>query len=105
MTKGWKIALLVSAAVALAPGALAQAAPTAAPGYVKPKTAWGAPDLQGFWSNTSLTTMQRPAGADKLVMNEEEARRLANRNVYSAAQREEAGASKVDAKSSAELLS
>jgi hypothetical protein len=49
--------------------------------------------------------MQRPAGVDKLVMNEEEADRLARRNVYSAVAREEAGASKVDEKSSAELLS
>ncbi len=73
--------------------------------YQKPKTSWGVPDLQGFWSNTSLTTMQRPPGAGKLVMTEEEARTLARRNVYSAAQREEAGASKVDEKSSAELLS
>jgi hypothetical protein len=97
-----KTALLASMVLAVAaPGAFAQAAP----GYQKPKTSWGAPDLQGFWSNTSLTTMQRPAGADKLVMNEEEAATLARRNVYSAAQREEAGASKVDAKSSAELLS
>jgi hypothetical protein len=94
-------ALLATAVLALAMPAFAQAAP----GYQKPKTAWGAPDLQGFWSNTSLTTMQRPAGAEKLVMSEDEAKKLANRNVYSAAQREEAGASKVDAKSSAELLS
>ncbi len=103
------LALLASAALAVAiaaPVASAQAGPgEAAPGFVKPKTSWGAPDLQGFWSNTSLTGMQRPAGADKLVMTQEEADRLARRNVYSAAQREESGASKVDAKSSAELLS
>jgi len=105
MTKSWKIALLCAAAALIAPAALAQAAGDAAPGYVKPKTSWGAPDLQGFWSNTSLTTMQRPAGAEKLVMTEEEAKKLANRNVYSAAQREESGQSKLDAKSSAELLS
>jgi hypothetical protein len=72
--------------------------------YVKPKTSWGAPDLQGFWTNTSFTSMQRPAGADKLVLNEQEAQALARRNVYTAARREEAGASKVDEKSSAALL-
>jgi hypothetical protein len=103
--KGWKVALLVSAAALLAPGALAQSAGDAEPGYVKPKTSWGAPDLQGFWSNTSLTGMQRPAGAEKLVMNQDEAAKLARRNVYSATQREEAAVSKVDAKSSADLLS
>jgi hypothetical protein len=82
-------------------GASAQSAP----GYQPAKTSWGAPDLQGFWSNTSLTTMQRPAGAKGLVANAAEADALAHRNVYSAAQREEAGASKVDEKSSKELLS
>lgn len=99
MKSRMKSALLLAAAFFAAPAAFAQA------GSDKPRTSWGAPDLQGFWSNTSLTSMQRPAGAEKLVMNEEEARKLANRNVYSAAQREEAGASKVDAKSSADLLS
>jgi hypothetical protein len=94
-------AVLVTVAMIAAPSVTAQAGAT----YQKPKTSWGAPDLQGFWSNTSLTNMQRPASVDKLVMNEEEADRLARRNVYSAVAREEAGASKVDEKSSAELLS
>jgi hypothetical protein len=96
-------ALMASAVLvcAAAPIAFAQAAP----GYEKPKTSWGVPDLGGFWSNTSLTAMQRPAGADKLVMTEDEAAKLAKHNVYSAAQREEAGASKVDKASSDKLLS
>jgi hypothetical protein len=105
MSKSWRVALLCAAAALIAPAALAQSAGDAAPGYVKPKTPWGVPDLQGFWTNTSLTGMQRPQGAEKLVMNAEEADKLAHRNVYAAAQREEAGASKVDAKSSADLLS
>ena len=34
-----------------------------------PKTSWGAPDLQGFWSNATLTSLVRPAEyADRLVM-------------------------------------
>ena len=82
-----------------APAALAQA------GYEKPKTSWGVPDFQGYWTNQSLTTMQRPDGAEKLVLTEKEAEQLTHRNVYSAAEREEAGASKLDEKSSAELLS
>ena len=81
-----------------APSALAQAA------YEKPKTSWGVPDFGGFWTNTSLTAMQRPPGAEKLVMTQEEADALTHRNVYSAAEREEAGASKVDAASSEKLL-
>ena len=74
-------------------------------GYETPRTSWGVPDFTGFWTNTSLTSMQRPATADKLVLNAEEAGKLARLNVYSAAEREEAGASKVDAASSAQLLS
>jgi len=74
-------------------------------GYGTPRTSWGAPDLGGFWTNTSLTTMQRPSGADKLVLNDTEAAELARRNVYSSAAREEAGASKVDEASSRQLLS
>ncbi len=101
MTPSIKIGLLaVGIVCAAAPMAFAQAAP----GYEKPKTGWGAPDLGGFWTNTSLTAMQRPAGADKLVMTQDEAEKLAKHNVYSAAQREEAGASKVDAASSEKLL-
>lgn len=101
MKPSMKSGVLALAVVCAAAPAFAQAAP----GYVKPKTSWGAPDLGGFWSNTSLTAMQRPAGAEKLVMSEDEASALARHNVYSAAQREEAGRSKVDAESSAKLLS
>ncbi len=94
--------LLLSAALAaLGAPALGQAAAS----YETPHTSWGAPDLQGFWSNTSLTTMQRPAGAEGLVLTEEQAVQLARHNVYSAAAREESGASKVDAESSRKLLS
>ena len=52
-----------------------------APGYVLPKTAWGAPDLQGFWNNTSITSLQRPGGVDKLVLTPAEADRVVNRNM------------------------
>jgi hypothetical protein len=71
-----KSGLLASAALALAAILATPASAQAAFEYQKPKTSWGAPDLQGFWTNTSLTAMQRPAGADKLVLNEEEAEKL-----------------------------
>lgn len=100
MRHGLAVTVLVTLCSAAAPAALAQA-----DGYETPRTSWGAPDFGGFWTNTSLTTMQRPAGADKLVMTEAEAAALARRNVYSAAEREEAGASKVDEASSRKLLS
>ncbi len=108
-------ALLASVAVMALPaaaqiaGKVAATAPTvqgpSGDAYKKPKTSWGAPDLQGFWSNASLTTMQRPAGATAVVVSEQEATALAKRNVYSVVQKQEAGASKVDEKSSKELLS
>lgn len=82
MTKRHLSAKLM-AGVALACAALMGGAAVAdtAPGYVTPKTSWGAPDLQGFWNNTSITSLQRPGGVDKLVLNETEANRVVNRNI------------------------
>jgi len=51
-----------------------------APGYAPPKTSWGAPDLQGFWNSTSITSLQRPAGVEKLVVSEAEGRTIVNDN-------------------------
>src|SRR5690242_13625514 len=88
--------LLGAAAIAQTPAPQTPAAPAAAAaqplaptpwetiheaGYKAPKTAWGAPDLQGFWNNTSITSLQRGADAKSLVVNEKEANRLVNRNV------------------------
>ncbi len=44
--------------------------------YTKPKTTWGAPDIAGLWTNQSLTAMQRPEGATKLVPTQKEAEDL-----------------------------
>ncbi|MEQ1610640.1 MAG: hypothetical protein ABL956_17000 [Hyphomonadaceae bacterium] len=84
-----------------APTAFAQAAP----GNAKPKTAWGAPDIQGFWTTQSLTPMQRAEDVKNLVLTDQEAEKLLYNNRYSQAARQEAGVSKVDAESSAKLLS
>jgi hypothetical protein len=51
-----------------------------ADGYTPPKTRWDAPDLQGFWNSTSITSLQRPAGVDKLVVSELEGRAIVNDN-------------------------
>ena len=32
-----------------------------------PRTAWGAPDLSGVWSNETLTPFERPAGAPEFI--------------------------------------
>jgi hypothetical protein len=50
-------------------------------GYKAPKTKWGAPDLQGFWNNTSLTSLSRNNGAASLRLTEQQADRIVNRNI------------------------
>jgi hypothetical protein len=55
----------------LAPTALAQAS-----SYQRPHTSWGAPDLQGFWTNASITKMARPPGTAPLVLTPEQAKAL-----------------------------
>ena len=62
--------LTVLAAVA----AIAALTPIAADAQSVPRTAWGAPDLQGVWDFRSLTPMERPADlADTEVFTAEEA--------------------------------
>ncbi|MBI1361997.1 MAG: hypothetical protein GC155_17105 [Alphaproteobacteria bacterium] len=108
VSRGVVSALIGAVVLAAPPLAGAQTAPAVradvSPGYKPPKTGWGVPDLQGVWNNASLTTMQRPAAATKLVVTPDEAAALANKNVYSVVARQESGRSKVDAKSSEELL-
>jgi len=58
--------------------ALAQAAGV----YAPPKTAFGAPDLQGVWTNQSITGLTRPPGVTALSVSEEEARRIVASNLW-----------------------
>jgi hypothetical protein len=46
------------------------------PAYSAPKLKIGQPDLQGFWHNTTLTKLMRPAGVTSLVYSEAEVARL-----------------------------
>src|SRR5215471_8476560 len=46
---------------------LAVAATAHAGPYHPPRTAWGAPDLQGTWTNFSLTRLERPVGVPARV--------------------------------------
>ena len=77
---------LLALGLAIAPAALAQA------GYTPPKTSWGVPDLQGNWTNASITRMthtraegsgigrhQRPSGVRAEVAGLGMAPRLAAR--------------------------
>ena len=61
-------------AVSLASGTLAQ------PAYHAPRTSFGDPDLQGLWTNASITTLERPPGITSLVITPAEAARLEKAN-------------------------
>jgi hypothetical protein len=51
------VRLALAAAIWLCAAAAVHAGP-----YRAPRTAYGQPDLQGFWSNASLTDLERPPG-------------------------------------------
>jgi hypothetical protein len=75
MTRNILIPACAALALAFAPAVLAQA-----PAYSPPKTSWGVPDLQGYWTNSSITRMTRPAGIDTLVITPEQARALEDKD-------------------------
>src|SRR5262245_27707820 len=78
---GWRAA---AAAVALVAAISTQGTSSAAQSGVQraaastsspPRTPWGHPDLQGVWTNSTTTPLERPADlADKAVLTEEERR-------------------------------
>ncbi len=93
-------ALALATAICLGPicaglaarAAPAQAAPAhAAKPYRTPRTAYGQPDLQGFWTNGSLTRLERPAGEPLSFATPAEARAYARRRVGDWARGEAAG--------------
>jgi len=52
----------------------AAAVPAAGQKWTAPQTPWGHPDLQGLWTNATVTPFERPAElADKPVLTEQEA--------------------------------
>ena len=59
---------------------------TPAKPYAAPRTQDGQPDLQGFWSNTTYTPLQRPNNVNKEFYTKEEAQEIVKR---AAAQEEE----------------
>ena len=56
--------------------ALVAGAASAAPAYKAPRTKFGAPDLQGIWTNTALTFLQRPPIFKGLIATEAEAKMM-----------------------------
>jgi hypothetical protein len=75
MRVGAGLAVLIAA---LWPAAMAQEA------YQPPKTSWGVPDLQGNWTNSSVTKLTRMAGVDKLVLTPEEAHAIETKDFNNA---------------------
>jgi hypothetical protein len=72
-----RFALLALAITSLP--ALAFAAPAAA--YHAPKTPWGAPDLQGRWTNATITPFERDAKyGDRLALTDSEVKGLEGAN-------------------------
>ena len=70
--------LILALAAALAAAPLAHAAPAGKPApYKAPRTAFGQPDLSGYWSNSTLTPMTRkPELGDRLVYTPAEVKKL-----------------------------
>jgi hypothetical protein len=48
--------------------------------YVAPRTADGQPDLQGYWSNSTYTPLERPANITREFFTPEEAAQIAKQN-------------------------
>jgi hypothetical protein len=70
---GLATATITAQSGSLAPGAMYGADPS----YKAPRTADGHPDLQGVWSNNSVTPMTRPAQwKDKAVITDQELKEL-----------------------------
>jgi hypothetical protein len=65
--------LACSFAIAAMTASAAIAQTEASTTYRAPRTEFGDPDLQGLWTNASITTLERPQWATKLVMTPEEA--------------------------------
>ena len=71
MTRQSLVSIGVLAAVAAV--VVCSAGPVVAQdGYVVPRTEYGHPDLQGFWSNQTYTPLERPRDVDKAYYTEEE---------------------------------
>src|SRR5579863_3539248 len=72
-------ALLAGAAISAlaAPAVFADTAAPAAGAYKAPMNAYGQPDLEGTWTNATLTALERPAQyGGRSVLTEEEVTKI-----------------------------
>jgi hypothetical protein len=71
------LASLIGVALALSAPTASAAESKARTSYKAPRTADGHPDLQGFWTNSTITELQRPTEyGDRLVLSDEEVAKL-----------------------------
>jgi hypothetical protein len=94
-------ALVVAGMMALVPlGAAAQTAPGTkkpARAWTPPKTPWGEPDLQGVYSNKTITPFERPAEfAGKAELSDEETAALESRVVDRSADKRDGKGTEAD---------
>ncbi|HKQ15316.1 MAG TPA: hypothetical protein VJT80_17905 [Steroidobacteraceae bacterium] len=69
----------IQLSIAVASSVLFACMTAAADTYKAPRTSDGQPDLQGFWTNATLTPVERPASlGNKLVLSEAEAKAMEN---------------------------
>ncbi len=80
----FKTALHAGLCVLLSQSALAQ-------DTAKPQTEHGVPDLQGTWSNASITNLTRPRGIDVLTVSVEDAIELERSNIWNRVGASQAG--------------
>jgi len=79
MGKRWMSVAVSAGLLGIAALSQAQAAPDKP--YKPPHNRFGAPDLEGIWNNSSITTLERPASLSSLVMTEGQATELERRAV------------------------
>lgn len=66
---------IVTALCLIGPGLVCAQTPKPAKNWVMPRTPDGKPDLEGIWSNATMTPLERPANyANKPTLTEEEAK-------------------------------
>ncbi|MCP5431853.1 MAG: hypothetical protein H6923_01140 [Alphaproteobacteria bacterium] len=82
-----------TARLALALPFLALLAAAPARAYEPPRTPDGRPDLQGIWTNASITRLTRPEGVKKLVLTPQEAAIFERTSRYNVAKARDAQAS------------
>ncbi|MEZ5939018.1 MAG: hypothetical protein R3C52_12510 [Hyphomonadaceae bacterium] len=83
------LSFMIGGAALAQSGGGAEAAALGAPGYVAPKTSWGVPDLQGTWSNASITDLQRNPKYPGLVLSREQANEIEGSDYYNNRTRED----------------